>query len=97
MTYAYVNSTSQRFPSLNFLNKRFIKNLNSPMPHVVEILKGKKFEWTDQAQAYFEAIKEKLTSALILALPSFTKVFEVEYDALGVGVGLVVPQEVRPI
>ena len=34
------------------------------MDQVTEVLKGKKFEWNDQAQEAFEVIKEKLTGAL---------------------------------
>jgi len=65
------------------------------MALVTEILKGKKFEWTEAAQKAFDSIKDKLTSAPILALPNFAQVLKVECDASRVRIRVVLTQEGR--
>ncbi|RDY02893.1 Tf2-8, partial [Mucuna pruriens] len=64
----------------------FVKDFNTLAVPLNDLVKKEvAFKWEDSQERAFQALKEKLTHAPILALPNFSKTFELEYDASNVG------------
>ena len=57
----------------------------------------KEFKWTVGAYKSFNLLKQKVTKQLVLALPDFNKVFQVDCDANGTTIGVILSQEGRPV
>ena len=51
------------------------------------------FKCREVQEQAFHMLKDKLTFAPLLALPNFSKIFKIECDALGLGIGAVLIQD----
>ncbi|WVZ97723.1 hypothetical protein U9M48_043237 [Paspalum notatum var. saurae] len=78
--------------------RRFVRDFSSIAAPLHELTKkGVPFAWGDSQAVAFNTLKDKLTHAPLLQLSDFNKVFELECDASGIGLGAVLLQEGKPI
>jgi hypothetical protein len=78
--------------------RKYVKNYASIRRPLTQLLhKHTLFVWTPESQLAFDTLKSALISALVLALPDFQCVFEVETDACDQGIGTVLIQKDHPL
>jgi hypothetical protein len=78
--------------------RRFVENFSKIAKPLTNLLhKGVKFEWTDKCQESFQTLKDKLTSAPVLAPLDSRKDFMIYCDASRQGLGCVLMQERKVI
>jgi hypothetical protein len=70
-------------------------SITKPLTRLLE--KGVLFVWTNDCEVSYQALKNKLVNAPILALPESGKRFTVYTDASRIGLGCVLMQEGRVI
>lgn len=84
----------RRFLGMTGWYRRFIQDYSAITYPLTELLsKRKTFVWTDVAQEAFNVLKQKLTTAPLLAHPNYEKMFILQCDASTYGVGAVLAQE----
>ena len=74
--------------------RHFIEGFSKIVRPMTTLLANKvEFKWTQKCQAVFEALKEKLTTTLVLVLPDVHKPFSVYCDASYTDLGCVLIEE----
>ena len=89
------NMTQVRsFLGLAGFYRRFVANFSTIAAPLSELTKKSVvFYWGPERERAFSTLRDRLTHAPLLALPDFSKTFEVECDAFGIGLGGVLMQE----
>ena len=81
------------FLGLKGYYRAFVKNYTHRIAPLTYLLKKKSFLWNEEAEKCFEALKNIMSSMLVLTTLDFTKTFVVEWDASGFRIGEILMQE----
>ncbi|KAK3024595.1 hypothetical protein RJ639_044219 [Escallonia herrerae] len=76
----------------DYVKERFIKGYSAKAAPLTDLLKkGKVWEWSKRCQIAFDGLKEAVTEEPVLALPDYTKLFELQTDASEFAIGGLTP------
>ena len=80
---------------LQVFYRKFISNFSQICEPIIDTFRESRqpFKWTEVAKRNFKLLKKKIAEKPVLAFPSFDMVFQVETDASGTTIGVVMSQE----
>lgn len=87
----------QAFLGVTSFYQRFIKSYASLATPFTALLCHDQFKLSPESQLAFDALKSAMTQAPVLIPPDFSQAFEIEIDASGTAIGIVLMQQDRPI
>ena len=76
---------------------RFVRDFSAIAAPLTDMFRHNQFQWSADAERAFQQLKVALTTAPLLRLPDFTKLFDVATDASGIGICAVLSQEAHPV
>ena len=85
------------FHGLPQFYRRFIRNFSSLAAPLTDVFWQTQFDWNPAAECAFQQLKIALTTAPVLRLPDFNKLFDVATDASNTGIGTVLLQDTHPV
>ena len=84
---------AQSFHGLAQFYRRFIRNFSAIAARLTDLFRRDQFPWNPSTDRAFQQLKVALSTAPVLRLPDFSKLFDVAADASGVGIGVVLSQD----